>query len=155
MYISFFSVFGTLTSVIFWQVLTEIGYFMCFKLGYHSTANGKSVSNGKGGRVNFPDYVKNTESYLKKRMSLTLFERVMRLVYSLGKSLILTIFVLIFLLNLYNHTAELEKYTFLIYNLILSLLGYLILKAYERFFIYIFRLEVAWRENNRPFFIRK
>lgn len=146
-------IFGILTSIIFWQILTELGYFVAYKLGFHSTSDEKSISDGKGGRLPFPNFVSNTLNYLEKKASLTNFERVMRLIFSLSFSVVLTLYLILGIAFLSN-LAKLGNYQFLIVFMICWFLSLLLWKGYQRLFAYIFRLDIAWKENNRPVFVR-
>lgn len=151
-YISTSSMFGMLFCFIFWQILTESGYFLAFKLGFHSTPEGRSVFAG-GGSLPFPDFIENSESYLNKRMSLTNFERIIRIVFALSFAELLFIYIF---LGFYfmPHPKDTTDTMYLIYGIIFWILGLLLWRGYQHFFAYVFRLEIAWKENNRPFFVK-
>lgn len=94
----------------------------------------------------FPYFIENSNSYLDKRTSLTKFERVIRIVFALSFAELLFIYISLgfYFIPHPNETI----------NIVYLIIGFLFLKGYQHFFAYIFRLEISWKENNRPFFVK-
>ena len=147
-------IFGVLTSVIFWQILTELGYYFAFKLGFHSTPNGKTALVGTAQYFPIPDFIENTDEYLRKINMLTTYERFIRIVFSLSFSMIVTIYLLL-VFSFANKFIELGKYYFIIFCMVSWGVSFLSWRGYQRLFAYVFRLDIAWKENRRPVFIRR
>ncbi|EGO6739838.1 hypothetical protein NFW93_002048 [Enterococcus faecalis] len=153
LYMNFFAKYTVcfLFTFVVWQILTEVGYYLAFKLGYHSTPEGKTVSNGRGGRIQFPDFVKNDQEYLIRRRSLTRREKRIRLLFSMTCAAILSIFV-ISLLSLFTTLRSANNFLSLIIFVLILLMVFGIWKGYQVIFQLVFNLEIAWKENNRPVF---
>ena len=153
LYMNFFGKYIVcfLFTFVFWQILTEAGYYLAFKLGYHSTPEGKTVSNGRGGRLQFPDFVKNDQEYLIRRRNLTRKEKRIRLIFSMTCAAILSIF-LIGSLGLFTTLSSANNFLSLIIFVLILLAVFGIWKGYQVLFRRVFNLEIAWKENNRPVF---
>ncbi|GAK31576.1 hypothetical protein WOSG25_110540 [Weissella oryzae SG25] len=154
MYLSTFAntVLGLMLSSLIWQIMTELGYALANYLGYRSTAKGKTVSNGKGGRIPFPDFIPNSFDYITQLSNLTKKEKLMRIFFSLSCSIILGILGILGLGIL--GTSD-ENPLFIFGWLILFYLLIVIWKIYQRLFSKIFKLKIAWYENSRPVFKSK
>lgn len=153
LYMNFFAKYTVcfLFTFVVWQILTETGYYLAFKLGYHSTPEGKTVSNGRGGRIQFPDFVKNDQKYLIRRRNLTRKEKKIRLIFSMTCAAILSIF-LIGSLGLFTTLSAANNLLLVIFFLSILLISLGIWKGYQVIFRRVFNLEIAWKENNRPVF---
>lgn len=101
----------------------------------------------------FPYFIENSNSYLDKRTSLTKFERVIRIVFALSFAELLFIYIS---LGFYfiPHPNETINIVYLIIRFLFWILSLFLWKGYQHFFAYIFRLEISWKENNRPFFVK-
>lgn len=150
LYMNFFGKYTVcfLFTFVIWQILTETGYYLAFKLGYHSTPEGKTVSNG---RLQFPDFVKNDQEYLIRRRSLTKREKIIRVTFSMTCAAILSIF-LIGSLGLFTTLSSANNLLSLIIFLLILLAAFGIWKGYQVIFRRLFNLEIAYKENNRPIF---
>lgn len=140
-----------LFAFIIWQILTEVGYYLAFKLGYHSTPEGKTVSDGRGGRMQFPEFVKNDQEYLIRRRNLTRKEKSLRLIFSMTCAAILSVFI-ISSLSLFATLSSVNDFLSLMIFAVIFLTAFGIWKGYQVIFRRVFNLEIAWKENNRPVF---
>lgn len=134
-----------------WQILTETGYSLARFLGYHSTAYGKTLSNGNGGRLPFPDFVPNTPSYTARYFDLSTSDKFLRLVFASSCAFIIGILMtceLAIILNLKEYGELLSIIIFLFLWLVLILVW----KGYQRLFAHVFGLKIIWYENSRPVF---
>ncbi|EGO2596445.1 hypothetical protein ACQUMI_001862 [Enterococcus faecalis] len=153
LYMNFFGKYTVcvLLTFVVWQILTEVGYYFAFKLGYHSTPEGKRVSDGRGGRMQFPDFVKNDQEYLIRRRNLTRKEKRIRFIFSMTCAAILSIFFIGSLVLFTTLSSANNFLSLIIFVLILwAALG--IWNGYQVLFRRVFNLEIAWKENNRPVF---
>ncbi|MDR0297575.1 MAG: hypothetical protein LBI11_02865 [Streptococcaceae bacterium] len=133
-----------------WQGLTELGYFIAYKKGFHSTAEGHTYRG-----VSFPRFISNSADYLKKREDLTVYAKRMRLVFAFSCAFFLGVYFIVFasLLTQMNPAAA----PFLLFTLLMASLvgGEIIWWGYKRVFARVFGLKIVWLENKRPFFERK
>lgn len=133
-------------------IVTDLNYWVLFKLGWHSTENGIQLRGSKWS-IQLPAFIQNTSDYLNIRSSVSsrakslqkiyVITRIILLSFSVGVSAEAAIYMMNFNLNSYFSTV-------LIIAVVIFLI--FIFSMYKQFFAKIFKLKIIQSENSHPHF---